>query len=58
MLRKIVKTDEPIIVKVGDVSFTIVKIGERVVDLGISAPRDMPISFDQPGADRKQRPGG
>lgn len=48
MLKKNIKTDEPITVTVGEVQFKILRIGERQVSIGIDAPREMLVIFETP----------
>lgn len=48
MFRKTVKTEKPVAVKVGDVTFHIVKIGERIIDLTVDAPKDQKIEIGTP----------
>lgn len=45
MLRKNIRAEGQVSVKVGDVQFHILRIGERAIHLGVDAPRDMQISF-------------
>ena len=35
--------NQPQVIRVGDVSFHILKVGERTVKLGVDAPREMKV---------------
>lgn len=45
MFKKKVKTDEPLKVVVGEVTFHILRIGARHVTLGIDAPKEIQIQM-------------
>lgn len=55
MLKKNIKTDEPIDVTVGEVRFSILRIGENQISIGVDAPRAMPVQFGPRPAKGQQK---
>lgn len=51
MLKKKLKTDAPCFIRVGDIYVAIVKIGDRILDVSVDAPRDLPITFGVHGGE-------